>query len=79
MTTVGRSQELDVRTCRELLARGAVGRVAMCTTDGPQILLDAGITAIVQPGGSVRDPEVIAAVEAAGASMYVTGVRHFFH
>ena len=46
---------------------------------GPQILLDAGITAIVQPGGSVRDPEVIAAVEAAGASMYVTGVRHFFH
>jgi len=33
----------------------------------------------VQPGGSVRDPEVIAAAEAAGVSMYVTGTRHFFH
>ncbi len=47
--------------------------------DGPQILLDAGVRAIVQPGGSVRDAEVVAAVEAAGATMYTTGARHFFH
>ena len=47
--------------------------------DGAQILLQAGIRAIVQPGGSVRDAEVIAAVEAAGATMYFTGTRHFFH
>jgi phosphoribosylaminoimidazolecarboxamide formyltransferase/IMP cyclohydrolase len=47
--------------------------------DGAQILIDAGVRAIVQPGGSVRDAEVIAAAEAAGVSMYVTGTRHFFH
>ncbi len=47
--------------------------------DGPQILLDAGVRAIVQPGGSVRDGETIAAVEAAGVTMYFTGERHFFH
>jgi phosphoribosylaminoimidazolecarboxamide formyltransferase/IMP cyclohydrolase len=47
--------------------------------DGPQLLLDAGIRAIVQPGGSVRDAEVIAATEAAGASLYLTGTRHFAH
>ncbi|AIY16577.1 bifunctional phosphoribosylaminoimidazolecarboxamide formyltransferase/IMP cyclohydrolase [Pimelobacter simplex] len=47
--------------------------------DGPQILLDAGVKAIVQPGGSVRDDETIAACEAAGVTMYFTGTRHFFH
>ena len=47
--------------------------------DGLKVLLDAGITAVVQPGGSVRDPEVIAAAETAGVSMYFTGTRHFFH
>jgi len=47
--------------------------------DGPQIALDAGVTAIVQPGGSKRDPEVLAAVEAAGAAMVLTGRRHFRH
>jgi len=47
--------------------------------DGLQVLLDAGIRAIVQPGGSVRDDEVIAAAEEAGATMYFTGTRHFFH
>ena len=35
--------------------------------------------AVVQPGGSVRDAEVIAAAEAAGVTMYLTGTRHFFH
>ncbi len=47
--------------------------------DGPQLLLDAGVQAIVQPGGSVRDAEVIAVAEAAGASLYLTGTRHFAH
>ncbi len=47
--------------------------------DGPQIALDAGITAVIQPGGSVRDEEVVAAVDAAGAAMVATGVRHFRH
>ena len=47
--------------------------------DGLQILLDAGVRAVVQPGGSVRDDEVIAAANAAGITMYFTGARHFFH
>jgi phosphoribosylaminoimidazolecarboxamide formyltransferase/IMP cyclohydrolase len=47
--------------------------------DGPQLALDAGVTAIVQPGGSRRDDEVITAVEAAGAAMVLTGRRHFRH
>ncbi len=47
--------------------------------DGLQVLLDAGVSAIVQPGGSVRDEEVIAAAQTAGVSMYFTGTRHFFH
>jgi len=47
--------------------------------DGPQIGLDAGVTAVVQPGGSRRDDEVIAAVSAAGAAMVFTGRRHFRH
>ena len=47
--------------------------------DGLEVLLAAGVKAIVQPGGSVRDDEVIAAAEAAGTSMYLTGTRHFFH
>ncbi len=47
--------------------------------DGPQILIDAGVRAIVQPGGSKRDDEVVAAAEAAGITMYLTGERHFFH
>ncbi|UVI37264.1 bifunctional phosphoribosylaminoimidazolecarboxamide formyltransferase/IMP cyclohydrolase [Brevibacterium spongiae] len=47
--------------------------------DGLQILIDAGVTAVVQPGGSIRDEEVIAAAEEAGITMYLTGSRHFFH
>jgi phosphoribosylaminoimidazolecarboxamide formyltransferase/IMP cyclohydrolase len=47
--------------------------------DGPQLALDAGVAALIQPGGSRRDDEVIAAVEAAGASMVLTGRRHFRH
>jgi phosphoribosylaminoimidazolecarboxamide formyltransferase/IMP cyclohydrolase len=47
--------------------------------DGPQLALDAGVAAIVQPGGSKRDADVIAAVTAAGAAMVFTGRRHFKH
>ena len=47
--------------------------------DGPQACLEAGVSAFVQPGGSVRDAEVIEAVDAAGAAMLFTGVRHFRH
>jgi phosphoribosylaminoimidazolecarboxamide formyltransferase/IMP cyclohydrolase len=47
--------------------------------DGPQLALDAGVTAIVQPGGSRRDDEVVAAVSAAGAAMVFTNRRHFRH
>jgi phosphoribosylaminoimidazolecarboxamide formyltransferase / IMP cyclohydrolase len=47
--------------------------------DGPQLALDAGVTAIIQPGGSKRDDEVLAAVTAAGAAMVFTGRRHFRH
>ncbi|QVJ02008.1 bifunctional phosphoribosylaminoimidazolecarboxamide formyltransferase/IMP cyclohydrolase [Nocardiopsis eucommiae] len=47
--------------------------------DGLEILTKAGVRAVVQPGGSVRDAEVIAAAEAAGVTMYLTGTRHFFH
>jgi phosphoribosylaminoimidazolecarboxamide formyltransferase/IMP cyclohydrolase len=47
--------------------------------DGPQLAIDAGVTAIIQPGGSVRDEEVIAAADAAGIAMVATGIRHFRH
>ena len=47
--------------------------------DGLEILLAAGVSAIVQPGGSVRDNEVIEAANKLGATMYFTGVRHFAH
>jgi phosphoribosylaminoimidazolecarboxamide formyltransferase/IMP cyclohydrolase len=47
--------------------------------DGPKAALDAGVTAIIQPGGSKRDDEVTEAVRAAGATMILTGRRHFRH
>jgi phosphoribosylaminoimidazolecarboxamide formyltransferase/IMP cyclohydrolase len=47
--------------------------------DGPQLAIDAGVSAIVQPGGSVRDEDAIAAVDAAGVAMVATGIRHFRH
>jgi phosphoribosylaminoimidazolecarboxamide formyltransferase/IMP cyclohydrolase len=47
--------------------------------DGLEVLLDAGVRAVVQPGGSVRDAEVIAAAENAGVTLYLTGTRHFAH
>jgi phosphoribosylaminoimidazolecarboxamide formyltransferase/IMP cyclohydrolase len=47
--------------------------------DGPGVLIEAGVRAIVQPGGSVRDGETIAAARAAGVTLYLTGTRHFYH
>ena len=47
--------------------------------DGPELAIEAGVRAVIQPGGSVRDAEVIAAADAAGVAMVTTGVRHFRH
>lgn len=47
--------------------------------DGLQVLIDAGVTAVVEPGGSIHDDEVIAAAQAAGITLYFAGERHFFH
>jgi len=48
-------------------------------SDGPQLAVDAGVTAVIQPGGSVRDHEVVEAADAAGISMVFTHRRHFKH
>ena len=85
---IGMGQVNRVDSCRLAVERAgaerARGAVAASDAffpfaDGPQILLDAGVRAIVQPGGSVRDEETIEAARAAGVTMYVTGTRHFFH
>ncbi len=84
---VGMGQVNRVDSCHLAVDRAgdrAKGSVAASDAffpfaDGPQVLLDAGVRAIVQPGGSVRDQEVIDAVAAAGITMYFTGTRHFFH
>ena len=84
---VGMGQVNRVDSCRLAVQRAgerAAGSVAASDAffpfaDGPQILVDAGVRAIVQPGGSVRDAEVVEALEAAGVTMYLTGTRHFAH
>jgi phosphoribosylaminoimidazolecarboxamide formyltransferase/IMP cyclohydrolase len=64
----------------ELLAGAALASDAYFPfADGPQLGLEAGVTAVIQPGGSVRDEESVAAVDAAGATMVATGRRHFRH
>ncbi len=62
-------------------ARGAVAAsdAFFPFADGLQVLLDAGVRAVVAPGGSMRDPEVVEAAAAAGVTMYFTGTRHFAH
>ncbi len=83
---VGMGQVNRVDSCRLAVERAgdrAAGSVAASDAffpfaDGPEILLKAGVSAIVQPGGSVRDEDVIAAVRASGATMYLTGARHFY-
>ncbi len=84
---VGMGQVNRVDSCHLAVNRAgerAAGSVAASDAffpfaDGLQVLLDAGVKAVVQPGGSVRDEEVIAAATAAGVTMYFTGERHFFH
>ena len=84
---VGMGQVNRVDSCRLAVERAgdrAAGSFAASDAffpfaDGPQVLLDAGVRAIVQPGGSKRDDETIAAVRAAGVTMYFTATRHFFH
>ena len=89
---LGSGQVSRVDACRQSIAKaeryhapqGARGAVAASDAffpfaDGPELLLEAGVTAIVQPGGSLRDAEVLAAVERAGAAMLITARRHFRH
>ena len=47
--------------------------------DGPELAIEAGVSAIIQPGGSVRDDEVVAAADEAGVAMVFTSRRHFRH
>jgi phosphoribosylaminoimidazolecarboxamide formyltransferase / IMP cyclohydrolase len=64
----------------QLLAGAALASDAYFPfADGPQLAVDAGVTAIIQPGGSVRDEEVVAAADAAGVAMVATDRRHFRH
>lgn len=84
---VGMGQVNRVDSCHLAVTRAgerAAGSVAASDAffpfaDGLQVLLDAGVRAVVQPGGSIRDEEVVAAATAAGVTMYLTGERHFFH
>jgi phosphoribosylaminoimidazolecarboxamide formyltransferase/IMP cyclohydrolase len=84
---IGMGQVNRVDSCRLAVSRAgdrAKGSVAASDAffpfeDGPQILLDAGVRAIVQPGGSLRDQLTIEACEKAGVPLYFTGTRHFAH
>jgi len=84
---IGMGQVNRVDSCRLAVARAgdrATGSVAASDAyfpfpDGLQVLLDAGVRAVVQPGGSIRDDQAIAAAAAAGVPMYFTGTRHFAH
>jgi phosphoribosylaminoimidazolecarboxamide formyltransferase/IMP cyclohydrolase len=75
------SVRLAVEKCRLDDMRGTVmaSDAFFPFADGPALAIEAGVSAIVQPGGSVRDDEVIAAADAAGVAMVVTGERHFRH
>jgi len=84
---VGMGQVNRVDAARIAIARsGQRSRGAVAASDayfpfadGLRVLADAGIGAIAEPGGSIRDGEVIAAAQSAGVSLYFTGTRHFFH
>ncbi len=84
---IGMGQVNRVDSCRLAVTRAAdraAGSVAASDAffpfaDGAQVLIDAGVKAIVQPGGSMRDDQTIAACQAAGVTMYFTGTRHFAH
>lgn len=84
---VGMGQVNRVDSAKLAVARAgdrAAGSVAASDAffpfaDGLQVLIDAGVRAVVEPGGSIHDDEVIAAAQAAGITLYFTGTRHFFH
>jgi phosphoribosylaminoimidazolecarboxamide formyltransferase/IMP cyclohydrolase len=84
---VGMGQVNRVDSARLAVARAgnrAAGSVAASDAffpfpDGFEILAEAGVRAVVEPGGSIRDDGVIAAAQAAGVTLYFTGVRHFYH
>jgi phosphoribosylaminoimidazolecarboxamide formyltransferase/IMP cyclohydrolase len=84
---VGMGQVNRVDAARLAVARAgdrARGSVAASDAffpfaDGLEVLLEAGVRAVVEPGGSVRDEEVVAAAAAAGVTLYFTGTRHFAH
>jgi len=84
---IGMGQVNRVDSCRLAVQRAgerATGAVAASDAffpfaDGLQVLIDGGVKAVVSPGGSMRDEEVIAAAQAAGVTLYHTGTRHFFH
>ena len=84
---IGMGQVNRVDSARLAVERGGdrvVGSVAASDAffpfaDGLEILLDAGVIAVVQPGGSVRDEEVIEAAKKRNIAMFFTGVRHFSH
>jgi phosphoribosylaminoimidazolecarboxamide formyltransferase/IMP cyclohydrolase len=84
---VGMGQVNRVDSARLAVSRAgdrAAGSVAASDAffpfpDGLQILLDAGVVAVAQPGGSMRDKLVIEAAANAGVTMYLTGTRHFYH
>ncbi|MER6569117.1 bifunctional phosphoribosylaminoimidazolecarboxamide formyltransferase/IMP cyclohydrolase [Streptomyces sp. NPDC001093] len=75
------SCKLAVERAGEERARGsyAASDAFFPFPDGPEILIGAGVRAIVQPGGSIRDEQVVEAAKKAGVTMYFTGTRHFFH
>lgn len=75
------SARLSVQRAGEDRARGAVAAsdAFFPFADGFEVLADAGVRAVVQPGGSIRDEEVIEAARKAGVTMYLTKERHFFH
>ena len=84
---VGMGQVNRVDSARLAVARAgnrAAGSVAASDAffpfaDGFEILAEAGVRAVVEPGGSIRDDSVVAAAQAAGVTLYFTGVRHFYH
>jgi phosphoribosylaminoimidazolecarboxamide formyltransferase / IMP cyclohydrolase len=84
---VGMGQVNRVDSCRLAVTRAgerAAGSVAASDAyfpfaDGLMVLAEAGVRAVAEPGGSIRDDEVIAAANAAGIALYFTGVRHFYH
>lgn len=76
---VSRANELDPDGQERAPGAVAASDAFFPFADGLQSLIDAGVRAVVQPGGSQRDEEVIAAAQEAGLTMYLTGARHFYH